>query len=72
LIYLESQKFDKQVIKEETSKMVNLLKQNEIELIDECDEMLIEIRANLDSNKYEDNSSILIPYSKEKIEKTPS
>jgi hypothetical protein len=57
----------KQIIKDETSKMINKLRQNEKKLTKECERMLDKLNADLDSNKYENN--VLFQFkSKEKIE----
>jgi len=58
----------KQIIKDETSKMINKLRQNEKKLTKECDRMLDKLNADLDSNKYENNILFQLK-SKEKIEK---
>jgi hypothetical protein len=57
----------KQIITDETNKMISLLRQNEQNLTNECDTMLIEIKSNLNANKYQDE--IQIGDVKEKIEK---
>ena len=57
----------KQIIKDETNKMISLLRQNEQNLTNECDTMLIEIKSNLNANKYQDEIQIVDV--KEKIEK---
>ena len=39
----------------ETNKIINILKQNEKMLTNECDLMLNNIKANLNPNKFEEN-----------------
>ena len=43
----------KNIIKNETSKLINILEKNEQILLKECDRMLYELNADLDSNNYE-------------------
>lgn len=45
----------KNIIKDETSELINILEQNEQILLNECDRMLNELNADLDSNNYEIN-----------------
>ena len=58
----------KQKISDETTKLINILKENEKILTDECDLKLNEINSNLDSKKFEDND-LLKTESRNKIEK---
>jgi hypothetical protein len=60
----------KQAISDETNKIINILKQNEKMLTNECDLMLNNIKANLNPNKFEENCFLFqIDDSKLKIEK---
>ena len=61
----------KQKISEQTIKMINILKQNEKILKNECDEILESIKAKLDTNNFIDYLSLfeIISSAKEKIEK---
>ncbi len=61
----------KKIIGDETNKLINILKQNELQLVNECNKTFDEINAHLDSNKYEQNGLLQINNidSKEKIEK---
>ncbi len=58
----------KQKISDETTKLINILKENEKILTDECDLKLNEINSNLDSKEFEDND-LLKTESRNKIEK---
>jgi len=58
----------KQVISNETDKLINILKEKRNNLINECDLMLNDIKDYLKSN-FEDNVSLQIDLTKQKIEK---
>ncbi len=58
----------KQVISNETDKLINILKEKKNNLINECDLMLNDIKDYLKSN-FEDNVSLQIDLTKQKIEK---
>jgi hypothetical protein len=49
----------KQTINDETNKIINILKQNEIILCNECDIMLNDVKSNLNLNKFEIDDSII-------------
>jgi len=60
-IYETRIKSIKQTISNETNKIINILKQNEKFLSDECDIIFNDIKANLNSNTFEfDNSKVKI------------
>jgi hypothetical protein len=60
-IYETKIKSIKQTISDETNKIINILKQNEKFLKDECDIIFNDIKANLNSNTFEfDNSKVKI------------
>jgi len=60
----------KKIIGDETNKLIDNLKQNEQQLVNECNKTFDEINAYLDSNKYEENVLLQINIdSKEQIEK---
>ncbi len=50
----------KKTIGDETNKLIDILKKNEEILTNECDTMLANIKASLDSNKYENKSGFEI------------
>jgi len=62
-IYETKIKSIKQTISDENNKIINILKQNEKFLSDECDIIFNDIKANLNLNTFE------VDHSKEKIEK---
>jgi hypothetical protein len=45
----------KKIINDETLKLIDILKQKEQNLINECDKMFIQLNSNLDSSNYENN-----------------
>ena len=59
----------KQVISDETEKIIDILKENKNNMINECDQMLDEIKNQLSSIKYEDKESLQVGLTKVKIEK---
>ena len=60
----------KKIITDETLKLISYLKQNEENLLNECDQNLKELPVDLDSNKYENNVLFQIDLSsREKIVK---
>jgi hypothetical protein len=58
----------KQVISDETDKIINILKEKKNNLINECNQMLYRIKNHLTSTKYEDKESLQIGLTKVKIE----
>jgi len=59
----------KKVVSTETSKLVDVLKKNEETLTSQCDMMLNDLNASLDSSNYEESISFPFAKSKEAIEK---
>ncbi len=48
----------KKVIGDQTTKVIDILKANEIKLTNEWDKILDELNSNLDADKFEENFSI--------------
>jgi len=59
----------KQEISDETEKIINILKKQKNNLINECDKMLDRIKNHLTSNNYEDKESLQVGFTKVNIEK---
>ena len=59
----------KKVVASETNKIIEVLKKNEEILTKQCDLMLNELKASLDTSFYEDSISFTLVESKEVIEK---
>ena len=57
------------MISDETEKIIDILKENKNNMINECDQMLDEIKNQLSSIKYEDKESLQVGLTKVKIEK---
>jgi len=60
----------KKIIGDQTIKVIDILKANEMKLTNECDKILDELNSSLDAGKFEENISFQIRNkSKEEIEK---
>jgi len=60
----------KKVIGDQTNKVIDILKSNEIKLTNECDKILDELNSSLDADKFEESISFQIKNkSKAEIEK---